>query len=107
MAEVAFWEVFVLLSFPQDKDENRRHLHLYHVNKNNASFVAKIWIEKNGKKDVSIAYYGTSKIAKKFSSTDEKAILSAITEKWTAINAKLDDFFAGKKLIGVIDLKKQ
>lgn len=106
MAEVAFWEVFVLLSFPQDKNEGRRHLHLYQVNKNQAAFVAKIWIEKNGEKDVSIAYYGKTKVAKKFSTNDERAILNAISEKWEDINAKLDDFFEGKKLVGVIDLKK-
>ena len=106
MAEVAFWEIFVLLSFPQDMNENRRHIHLYRVNKNKAAFVAKIWIEKNGKKDVSIAYYGKTKAAKQFSKDEEKAILTAISNKWTEVNAKLDDFFAGKKLVGVIDLKK-
>ena len=82
MAEIAFLEIFVLLSFPEDRNENRRHLHLFRVRKNESSYIAKIWIEKNGKKDVSIAEYANTKVAKQFSSSDEAKVLNAISDKW-------------------------
>ena len=106
MAEIAFWEVFVLLSFPTDMNEKRKHIHIYKVNKHSAAFVAKIWLEKNNKKDISVAHYGNTKDAKAFDTKTERELLSKIDEHWDSIMDKINNFFSGKKLVGVINLNK-
>ena len=49
MCRIAFYWSYFIEVYPDDKNENRRHIH---VRKN--KLLAKIWIEKHGIKDFEI-----------------------------------------------------
>ena len=85
---------FILSVFPADAMENRRHIHIIRRGKkktHRGNTVAKIWIEKNGKKDIEIAW--------SFLNADEEAlVLKAIDDHWDELNKLIDDVFEGKKV---------
>lgn len=94
MGKLAVILYFILSVFPADAYENRRHIHV--VRKGNkkshrGNTVAKIWIEKDGKKCIEVAW---SELA----SDEEKIILEAIDANWEEFNVMIDDVFAGKKI---------
>ncbi len=53
--------------------------------------VAKIWIEKEGQKDIEIAW-------SELSSAEEEIIIQAIDENWETLNRKIDEVFQGKRI---------
>lgn len=59
MGKLALLLSFILSVFPADANENRRHIHIVkrgHKNSHRGQTVAKIWIEKDGKKCIEIAW---------------------------------------------------
>ena len=58
---------------------------------NRGNTVAKIWIEKEGQKDIEIAW-------SELSSAEEEIINRSIDENWETLNRKMDDVFEGKKI---------
>ena len=53
--------------------------------------VAKIWIEKNGRKDIEVAW-------SELSSADEAVVLKAIDDNWASLNRSIEKVFAGRKV---------
>ena len=53
--------------------------------------MAKIWIEKDGKKNIEVDW-------SKLSSADEAMIIDAIDKHWEELNQRIDEVFAGKKI---------
>ena len=94
MGKLALILGFILSVFPADATENRRHIHV--VRKGNkrshrGSTVAKIWIEKNGQKDIEIAW-------SELSATEEAEIVKAINDNWEELNRLIDKVFDGEKI---------
>ena len=85
---------FILSVFPADSTESRRHIHVMRrgsKKSHRGDTVAKIWIEKNGEKNIEIAW-------SELSSDEEAEILKAIDEHWKELNKLIDQVFAGKKI---------
>ena len=55
MGQLAFIKMFLLVSIPTDVNDNRRHIHIFRKGGRHLHSVAKIWIERNGMKDIEIA----------------------------------------------------
>lgn len=55
MGQLAFIKMFLLVSIPTDVNDNRRHIHVFRKGGRHLHSVAKIWIERNGIKDIEIA----------------------------------------------------
>lgn len=94
MGKLALILSFILSVFPSDAFENRRHIHVVkrgHKGSHRGYTVAKIWIEKDGEKDIEIAW-------SELSTSEEERILEAINEHWDELNRKIDDVFNGKKV---------
>ena len=53
--------------------------------------MAKIWIEKDGKKKIEIAW-------STLSANEEAEIIKAIDEHWDVLNKLIDDVFDGKEV---------
>lgn len=53
--------------------------------------VAKIWIEKNGEKNIEIAW-------SELTADEEAEILKAIDDNWEELNKLIDQVFDGKKI---------
>ena len=85
---------FILSVFPADATENRRHIHVVKrgsKKSHRGDTVAKIWIEKNGQKDIEIAW-------SELSADEEAEIVKAIDDNWEELNRLIDEVFAGKKI---------
>lgn len=85
---------FILSVFPADVTENRRHIHVVRrgsKKSHRGDTVAKIWIEKNGQKDIEIAW-------SELSADEEAEIIKAIDDNWEELNRLIDEVFAGKKI---------
>ena len=94
MGKLAFILRFILSVFPADRDENRRHIHVVRrggKQTHRGQTVAKIWIEKDGKKCVEVAW-------SLLDALEEKMILQAIDENWAELNKLIDQVFDGKKV---------
>lgn len=55
MTQLAFIQMFMLVSLPIDVNDNRRHVHVFRKGGRHLHSEAKIWIEKNGVPCVEIA----------------------------------------------------
>ena len=85
---------FILSVFPADATENRRHIHVVRrgsKKSHRGDTVAKIWIEKDGQKDIEIAW-------SELSADEEAEIVKAIDDNWEELNRLIDEVFAGKKI---------
>jgi len=82
----------MLVVFPIDINDNRRHVHVFYRGKRNQECIAKFWIEANGEKCIEIAY-------SKLSAKDNDAIMKALDNNWELINKQIDKTFAGIKTI--------
>lgn len=94
MGKLAFILRFILSVFPADRDENRRHIHVVRrggKQTHRGQTVAKIWIEKDGKKCVEVSW-------SLLDASEEKMILQAIDENWAELNKLIDQVFDGKKV---------
>ena len=85
---------FILSVFPADATENRRHIHVVRrgsKKSHRGDTVAKIWIEKNGQKNIEVAWSELT--------ADEVAeIVRTIDKHYDELNRLIDDVFAGKKI---------
>ena len=52
MGQLAFIKMFLLVSIPTDVNDNRRHIHIFRKGGRHLYSVAKIWIERNGMKNI-------------------------------------------------------
>lgn len=94
MGKLAFILGFILSVFPADATENRRHIHIVRKGSKRShrgNTVAKIWIEKNGQKDIEIAW-------SELSATEEAEIVKAIDDHWEELNRLIDKVFDGEKI---------
>lgn len=85
---------FILSVFPADATENRRHIHVVrrgNKRSHRGNTVAKIWIEKDGKKSIEIAW-------SVLNSDEEALVLNAIDDHWDELIKMIDDVFEGKKV---------
>lgn len=85
---------FILSVFPADATENRRHIHVVRrgsKKSHRGDTVAKIWIEKNGEKNIEIAW-------SELTADEEAEILKAIDDNWEELNKLIDQVFDGKKI---------
>ena len=92
MGQLAFIRMFVLVSIPVDKRDNRRHVHVFHQNGRHQRSVAKIWIEKNGRQCVEIA-------ESSLSPRENKMLVDAINVHWIFINDQITRCFNGERTI--------
>ena len=84
----------ILSVFPADATENRRHIHVVRrgsKKSHRGDTVAKIWIEKNGEKNIEIAW-------SELTADEEAEILKAIDDNWEELNKLIDQVFDGKKI---------
>ena len=91
MGKLMFFLYFILSVFPADADENRRHIHVVRrgsKRSHRSNTVAKIWIERNGNKDIEIAW-------SELSATEESEIINVIDKHWDELNHLIDEVFAG------------
>ena len=85
---------FILSVLPADATENRRHIHVVRrgsKKSHRGDTVAKIWIEKNGEKNIEIAW-------SELTADEEAEILKAIDDNWEELNKLIDQVFDGKKI---------
>ena len=85
---------FILSVFPADATENRRHIHVVRrgsKKSHRGDTVAKVWIEKNGEKNIEIAW-------SELTADEEAEILKAIDDNWEELNKLIDQVFDGKKI---------
>lgn len=92
MGQLAFIKMFMLVSFPLDINDNRRHVHVFRKGGRHLRSQAKIWIEKNGRPCVEIA---ESSLSKK----DNRLLVDAITRHWDFIDSQITKSFNGEKPI--------
>jgi hypothetical protein len=83
---------------PADSKDNRRHIHIFKGKGKHIQSLAKIWIEQNGIKSISVAY--NNGIPEK----DLKIILELIDENWLLLSKQIEDAFIGKNIC-IIELK--
>lgn len=77
-----------------DAGENRRHIHVVRrgsKKSHRGDTVAKIWIEKNGEKNIEIAW-------SELTADEEAEILKAIDDNWEELNKLIDQVFDGEKI---------
>ena len=94
MGKLALILSLILSVFPADATENRRHIHVVRKGKKRShrgSTIAKIWIEKNGQKDIEIAW-------SELNAAEETEIIKAIDKHWIELNQMIDKVFEGKKV---------
>lgn len=94
MGKLALILCYILSVFPADAFENRRHIHVIKrggKNSHRGYTVAKIWIEKDGKKSIEMAW-------SELPASEDALILRAVDEHWEELNKKIDDVFSGKKI---------
>ena len=94
MGKLAFILNFILAAFPTDQFE-RRHIHVVlpgkMKRKRRGDVVAKIWIEKDGKRCVEVDW-------SKLNASDEQIVLRAINEHIEMIESQLSKIFNGEKV---------
>lgn len=100
MGKLVYFLCFIFSVFPSDTNENRRHIHIVkrgNKHSHTSNTVAKIWIEKNGEKNIEIAW-------SELSAKEEIQILQIIDNNWEKINLLIDKVFAGEK-IKIMEIK--
>ena len=90
MGQLAFIKMFLLVSIPTDVNDNRRHIHIFRKGGRHLHSVAKIWIERNGMKDIEIA-------ESLLSAKDNAMIVAAIERHWEFLNEQITRTFNGEK----------
>ena len=75
MGQLAFLKMFLLVSIPTDINDNRRHVHIFKKGGRHLHSLAKIWIERDGKKCVEIA-------ESQLSAKDNEMLIKAIDKHW-------------------------
>lgn len=90
MGQLAFLKMFLLVCIPADVNDNRRHIHIFRKGGRHLHSVAKIWIERNGVKDIEIA-------ESELSPKDNVMIVSAIDKHWNFLNEQITKTFNGEK----------
>ncbi len=90
MGQLAFIKMFLLVSIPTDVNDSRRHIHVFHKGGRHLHSVAKIWIERNGAKDIEIA-------ESLLSAKDNAMIVAAIDRHWEFLNEQITRTFNGEK----------
>ena len=98
MGRIAFWIAYLFYTLPADNRDNRLHIHIFKGKGKHIQSLAKIWIEQNGVKNISVAYN------KGVPAKDLKIILQLIDENWNDLIKQIDDSFKGKN-ISIIELK--
>ena len=92
MGQLAFLRMFLLVSIPTDINDNRRHIHIFLKGTRHMRSVAKIWMEKNGEKNIEIAY-------SELSSKDNDLLIEAIDRNWNFLNDQITKSFKGEKTV--------
>ena len=90
MGQLAFIKMFLLVSIPTDVNDNRRHIHVFRKGCRHLHSVAKIWIERNGSKDIEIA-------ESLLSAKDNAMLVAAIDRHWEFLNEQITRTFNGEK----------
>lgn len=90
MGQLAFLRMFLLVSIPTDVNDNRRHIHVFRKGGRHLHSVAKIWIERNGSKDIEIA-------ESLLSAKDNAMLVAAIDRHWEFLNEQITRTFNGEK----------
>ena len=90
MGQLAFIKLFMLVSIPTDKNDNRRHVHVFYRNGRHQRSVAIIWIERNGERCVEIA---ESQLSQK----ENKMLVQAISNNWEYIDEQITRCFNGER----------
>ena len=90
MGQLAFIKMFLLVSIPTDVNDNRRHIHVFRKGGRHLYSVAKIWIERNGSKDIEIA-------ESLLSAKDNAMLVAAIDRHWDFLNEQITGTFNGEK----------
>ena len=94
MGQLAFLRLFILVAISLDRNDNRRHVHVFYKGRRHQHSVAKIWIEKNGEPCVEIA---ESELPAK----DNEMLVAAISRHWDAINEQITRTFNGEKTTSI------
>ena len=89
MGQLAFIEMFLLVSIPTDINDNRRHVHVFKKGNRHMKSVAKIWIESGGQKCIEIAYSGLT-------AKENEMLMSAISSHWEFINEQIEEIVLDK-----------
>lgn len=92
MGQLAFLKMFLIVSIPTDINDNRRHVHIFKKGGRHLHSVAKIWIEREGLKDIEIA-------ESELSSKDNDQIIKALDKHWEFINEQITKTFNGEKTV--------
>ena len=92
MGQLAFLKLFLLISIPTDINDNRRHIHIFKKGSRHLRSVAKIWIERNGIKDIEIDY-------SELSAKENNMLIEAIDRNWEFLNEQISKSFRGEKTI--------
>ena len=90
MGQLAFIKMFLLVSIPTDVNDNRRHIHVFRKGGRHLHSVAKIWIERDGNKDIEIA-------ESLLSAKDNAILVAAIDRHWEFLNEQITRAFNGEK----------
>lgn len=92
MGQLAIIKMFLIVSIPTDINDNRRHVHIFKKGGRHIHSLAKIWIERNGVKDIEIA-------ESYLSAKDNAMIVNAIDRHWDFINQQITKSFNGEKTV--------
>lgn len=92
MGQLAFLKMFLFVSIPTDRNDNRRHIHIFRDGQRRMHSVAKIWIEENGTKCVQIA-------ESSLSAKENAMLVEAIERNWDFLNSQITKVFNGEKTI--------
>ena len=92
MGQLAFLKMFLIVSIPTDINDNRRHVHIFKKGGRHLRSIAKIWIERNGLKEIEIA-------ESTLSSKENEMIITALDKHWIFINEQITKTFKGEKTI--------
>lgn len=84
--------MFLIVSIPTDINDNRRHVHIFKKGGRHLRSVAKIWIERNGLKEIEIA-------ESTLSSKENEMIITALDKHWIFVNEQITKTFKGEKTI--------
>lgn len=94
MGKILYFLCFILSVFPTDVNENRRHVHVIRrgsKKSHKGDTVAKIWIEEDGIKNISVAW-------SELSTSEELEIVNIIENNYDAITENIDRIFRGEKV---------
>lgn len=92
MGVIAIILSYYIVVNPIDRNDNRRHIHVYGVRKHSVTnCLAKIWIESNGEKDIEVSYnYGIKE-------RTMRRLMRYIDENYDFINSQIDEVYEGNK----------